>query len=181
MNETARFTVENKAVFDRYDEFLKSQIKIEFVMNDGILSVSALTDMSVMFGMGVSINGEYIKGKPTYINADIVTEVLGDNAGRVKELIGDGAFKGLVSVMEEGSRYEDDVLTYSGFIRGAGMGAELLIDGGKIHCLALNLDADFDGYTFYTNDVNYKKELPAVMKKNLIDSWKLRFVYKELN
>ena len=97
----------------------------------------------------------------------------------MKKLLGEDAFNELVEVMEEGVSSDVEGPTYSGFINGAGMGADLIIDGDKIYCLVVNrYDENYDGYTFYTNDGRYKKELPAVMKENANDEWPLKFVYK---
>jgi hypothetical protein len=178
MEGTAVFTDKDRAVYEYKNEDMDWELTLTFVMNDGELSVSCEGSYFGLFGTGVYIDGEYTKGEPAYTNADIVLETLGGNADRVKELMGEDAFNGLVLVMEEGGASEVEGLTYSGFIRGVGMGADLLVDGGKIYCLALNLDGNFDGYTFYTNDENYKEELPAVMKENFNDSWDLKFVYK---
>ena len=178
MEGTAVFTAANKAVCDYREE--GREIKLEFILNDGILSIAAEGDTFGLFGMGVYINGEYTKNEPSYTNAGVVAEILGNNAEKVKKLLGESAFTGLISVMEEGAAAEVEGLTYSGFINGAGVGADLLIDGNSICCLALNLDENYDGYTFYTNDDRYMKEMPAIIKENVNSEWPLKFVYKEL-
>jgi hypothetical protein len=178
MEGTAVFTAANKAVCDYRDE--GREVKLEFALNDGILLISAKGDTFGLFGIGVYIDGEYTKDEPSYTNANVVAEILGNNAEKVKELLGESAFAGLISVMEEGVASEVEGLTYAGFINGAGMGADLLIDGNSICCLGLNLDDSFGGYTFYTNDARYMKEMPAIMKKNVNSEWPLRFMYREL-
>jgi hypothetical protein len=170
---TAVFSGKNKAVFD-FDDY-DFAVKVEFVMDGGKLAVSVVEgDTSGLFGMGVFMDGTYIKGESVYTNAGIAGKILGDNAEKVEKLLGEDAFEHLATVIEDGSNYGTEGLTYSGFIRGAGMGADLLIDGDFIYCLIY-----FVGdYSFYTNDERYKEELPSVMKENFNDSWDLKFVYK---
>ena len=178
LDGTAAITEANKAAYEfMYDD---RKVKLEFVLNGGELTVSSEGDMYGMFGMGVYIEGEYTKGEPVYTNSGIVADVLGDNAERVKKLLGEEAFEGLVQVMEDGTSYEAERSKYSGYIRGAGMSADLLVEGDKIYCLGLNLDDKYDGYTFYTNDKKYAKSLPDFMKENLNDAWELSFSYKDL-
>jgi hypothetical protein len=86
--------------------------------------------------------------------------------------------------MEAGAQYESDRLDYSGFISGAGMGVDLLVKGNKIYCLGYNLDENDEdrGYTFYTNDGKYAREMPPFMPQD----WKeregaaLKFAYKNI-
>ena len=179
---TAAFAAGNNAVCEYKD--VDMGVTLEFVISNSELSVSAEGNTFGLFGMGVYIDGEYVhdeKGDPVYTNENIAEEILGVNAGRVMELLGEETFAGLVTVMEEGVASDAEGLTYSGFINGAGVGTDLLIDGDKICCLALNLDENYAGYTFYTNDERYKKELPAVMKENVNNDWALRFIYKEIS
>jgi hypothetical protein len=176
MGETegeAVFSGKNKAVFDYDGDYFA--FKAEFVMDGEKLAVSVVEgDTTGYFGAGVHMDGTYIKGEPVYTNAGIVGETFGDNAEKVKKLLGEDDFEHLTTVMEEGSDYGTEGLTYSGFVRGAGMGADLLIDGDSISCLIY-----FVGdYTFYTNDERYKDELPAAMlvDKN-ISGDEVEFVY----
>ena len=59
-NGTALFTVENKAVYE-YDEY--ETVKIEFIINNGKLQVSASENQHLLgdFGAGIHIDGEYEK------------------------------------------------------------------------------------------------------------------------
>jgi RNA polymerase sigma factor, sigma-70 family len=107
-------------------------------------------------GIGTSFNGTYIKGEPVYLNEDIVEETLGDNKDNVENLLGKD-YKNLTFVMKEGTSYETE-LTYSGFIDGVGLGADLWIkEDGKIYCLIYEA---YKGYRFYTNDSSYKNKVP---------------------
>ena len=131
------------------------------------------------FGAGVSIGGDYVKGEPTYTNADIVINTIDEKTmEKMKTLMGKGAFENLILVMEEGTEYSSTDLTYSGFIRGAGLGVDFLIQGEKIYCLDYNNLADDSGHTFYTNDENFAKTLPPFFEAR--DGVPLRFVFKDL-
>jgi len=177
---TAFFTAENKAVFDHEDDYLEQGAKLEFVLDAGELfvSVSYEGDWYPLGGVGVVFDGEYTKGVPVYTNADIEEEVLGDNAERVRDLLGEADFECLLEVLHRGENYWAPELTFSGLVRGAGMQAELLIDGDKIYCLLLNRYGENGGYRFYTNDRNYAKKLPDVMKEHVLEQLTPEFVYK---
>jgi hypothetical protein len=125
MEGIAVFTAANEAVCDYSEE--GREIKLEFILNDGVLSIAAEGDTFGLFGMGVYIDGEYTKNEPFYTNADVVAEILGNNAEKVKKLLGESAFTGLISVMEEGAAVEIEGLTYSGFINGAGVASICLL------------------------------------------------------
>jgi RNA polymerase sigma factor (sigma-70 family) len=124
-------------------------------------------------GMGTSFDGTYIKGEPTYSNEDIVEETLGDNKDNVKNLLGKD-YENLTSVLKDGTSYETD-LTYSGFIEGVGIGADLWIkEDGKIYCLIYEA---YKGYRFYTNDSTYKNKVPE--KFGQLRDEKINFICNE--
>jgi len=124
-------------------------------------------------GMGTSFNGTYIKGEPTFLNENIVEETLGDNKDAVMKLLGDD-YENLSFVLKDGNSYETE-LTYSGFVRGCGIGADLWIkEDGKIYCL---INDTYAGYRFYTNDTAYQNKVP---KEFSVDKdKKIEFIYGE--
>jgi hypothetical protein len=183
LSATAIFTGNNKAVCKYKDEY--HSLKVEFILKGGVLEVqSSMEDALGFFGVGVIIDGEYIKGEPAYANANIVNEILGsgDTLGKVKKLLGKDAFDVLVNVMEDGSRYDSDDLTYTGSILGAGRGVDLLVSGDKLYCLIYDIYSEDEdpGYTFYTNDSKYSKDLPPFMAKDLRYGVSLKFIYRNL-
>lgn len=125
-------------------------------------------------GMGTFFGGIYIHGEPTYLNENIVEETLGAYKEDVMKLLGED-YEVLIFVEEDGTEYQTD-LTYSGFISGLGVGADLWIkDDGTIYCLITNCgDA-----RFYTNDAEYKTRLPEQFE--YIDGWNIEFIYSKTN
>lgn len=119
-------------------------------------------------GEGTYFDGTYTKGEPTYLNENIVEETLGDNKDAVKKLLGDD-YENLTFVLKDGTSYETD-LTYTGFIEGVGIGADLWIkEDGKTYCLIYEA---YKGYRFYTNDSSYKNKVPekfGQLRKENID------------
>lgn len=109
---------------------------------------------------------------------NIVEKTFGKDAERIKELMGEENYGTLITILKEGTDFTDG-LTYSGSIKGVGMGVDLLIDGDKIYCLLWN-----DEYTFFTNDPMYTEKLPDVLVENgtinLQYAETIKGVYKEL-
>lgn len=182
INGTAVITDKNTAEFQYTPEYNKIiYAKVDFVVADNNLQVK-LTDGSkeaLGFGNNVSIDGEYTTTDPTYIDTDIINEVLPNDELKEKvcTLLGQDVYDQMVFVIENGVRYQMDGLTYSGFISGAGQGVDLLIKDDKIYCLGYGLDADGPVYKLYTNDNAYQDRLPPFMHIDRSD-YKLEFVYK---
>jgi hypothetical protein len=158
-------------------------VTVEFTLKNGVLT-AALTDgdASSLFGAGVSIDGDYTLDEPEYTNA-AAPDVFGsgETKERVKKLLNGDQFEGLMAVIEDGSRSESKNLTFAGFISGAGMEAYLLLDGGKIYFLGKWLEEGAEkGYSFVTNDAEYKDKFPADMFKDAgeIDPDDLSITYK---
>jgi hypothetical protein len=186
LDGTAVFTKNHTAVYKHADEYSGETAEVVFRISNDLLIVECDNEMPLGFGMGAFISGEYTKSDPVYSNADIVNEILPTEAIKdlVRKVLGESAYKGMVSVMEEGTDYDSDGLTYSGFIRGAGMGFELLVDGNKVYCFGYNLDEndpDWGSYTFYTNDRKYADKLPPFMPQNfeMGNDATLKFAYKD--
>ena len=75
--------------------------------------------------------------------------------------------------MDIGVSYTSTALEYSGFIRGAAVGSDILVSRDKIYCLMYS----WGKYTFYTNDAEYKNKLPDYFEpRNYVD---ISYVYKE--
>lgn len=124
-------------------------------------------------GMGTYFDGTYTKGEPTYTNENIVEETLGDNKDAIMKLLGDD-YKNLTFVLKDGSYYDTE-LTYSGFVRGCGIGADLWIkEDGNMYCLIY--EAPF-GYRYYTNDVEYKNNVPEEFGE--LGDESISFIYVE--
>lgn len=124
-------------------------------------------------GMGTYFDGTYKKGEPNYLNENIVEETLGDNKDAVMNLLGDD-YKNLTFVLKDGSYYDTE-LTYSGFVRGCGIGADLWIkEDGNMYCLIY--EAPF-GYRFYTNEAEYKENVPEEFGE--LGDESISFIYVE--
>jgi hypothetical protein len=134
----------------------------------------------------IYVAGEFTRGEPTYTNANLLNELLPTEElkARVFNLLGASAFDDLSEVAEYGTRrdYADetlDALTYSGFINGAGLGADLLLDGDKIYCLIYkNYDSGDWAQTFYTNDAAYTNVLPPQFVDARSENAAVKYVYR---
>lgn len=179
---TAVIAEENRAEFEYASEYDETAfVKVEFVLENDSLRVN-LTDGSesaLGFGHNVSIEGEYTRSEPIYLNADIVSAILPTDEIKEKmcALLGEDVYEQMIFVIEHGVSYQVDGLTYSGFLSGAGEGVDLLIKDDKIYCLGYGLDADGLVYKLYTNDKDYQDKLPPFMPIDRPE-YDLQFVYK---
>lgn len=124
-------------------------------------------------GMGTYFDGTYIKGEPVYLNDKIIDKTLGDNKDTVIELLGDD-YENLTFIMKDGTSYETD-LTYSGFISGFGLAADMWIkEDGRIYCL---INETYKGYRFYTNDAAYQDKVPEEFGQ--LRDEDITFIYNE--
>jgi len=143
---------EASAKIDLYDG---TYATFNFTISEGGIEVET-ENAEFLGGMGTYFDGTYIKEEPVYLNENIVEEILGNRKEDVINLLGED-YETLTFVMKDGSSYET-VLTYSGFVRGIGVGADLWIkEDEKIYCLIYDA---FKEYCFYTNDVDYKIKIP---------------------
>jgi hypothetical protein len=142
-----------------------------FIISEGKIEITT-ENATYIGGMGTFFDGNFIKEDPTYLNENIVEETLGSSKEKVKTLLGDD-YDFLVTVMEGGVAYETD-LTFSGFVDGVGMGADLKItEDGMIYCLIYELE-----YRFYTNDPEYQNKVP--MEFGELRDTTITYNYKEL-
>ncbi len=179
---TAVFVENNKAIFEHTSATDKTQTaKVEFSLVKDTLSVKVMEgdNSALEFGHNVFIDGVYTKSAPTYTNADVVDEVLPTEKAKqeLRDLLGDKVYDNVLMVMKSGNRFDEDTLTYSGFIDGAGMGVDLLLRDDKIYCLTYGLTEGELNYTLFTNDKEYKDKLPPFLHIERTD-YKLEFVYK---
>jgi hypothetical protein len=170
----------NKAVFEYISEYDKEVFaKVEFVIENDILKVSVIDGFNYALGFGnkVYMDGEYTKSKPKYTNENIINEILPNEEikNRMKVLLGEDAYIEMLNVIQDGARYDENDLDYSGFLDGCGQGVDLVIKGNKIYCLGYFIGEE--GYILYTNDENYKDILPPFFHIDRTD-YKLGFVYK---
>jgi hypothetical protein len=176
---TATIIDTNNAVFEYTSETDKEYtVKVQFLLDNNCLKVDIIdgSNSSLGFGSYVVIDGEYTKSEPIYTNANIINEILPTNEikEKMKNLLGEDNYKQVLDVIQDGMRYEDTNLNYSGFLEGCGQGVDLLIKDNKIYCLAYFIGAE--DYTLYTNDKNYKDTLPSFFHIDRQD-YKLGFVY----
>ncbi len=175
---TADFTGTSSAVFEHTDSDFFA--KVEFALRGDVLAVClADGDTGALgFGHNVTMDGEYTIGEPVYINAGRFDELFPTGAEKDKllSIMGYPAYQRLLDVFEYGFEYESDNLTYSGFISGAGTGADLKLDGEYVYCLGFYLGSG--GYTLYTNDARYKDSLPGFFEIGR-DGFDLSFVYAD--
>ncbi|MCL2670782.1 MAG: hypothetical protein FWF10_01960 [Clostridiales bacterium] len=118
--------------------------------------------MALGFGTNVEPDGVYTKDEPAYTNANIVHDIFPTEEIRANmvALLGEEEFAYITRVMEYGSGWDNrEMFTYSGFISGAGMGVDLILEGSKIYCLVFHSETDV-AYIFYTNDPLYRDQLP---------------------
>ena len=156
---------------------------VTFELKNNTLTVTADPDSSLALGFGanVTIGGSYILGSPKYTNANIVNEVFKTPSikARVQSLLGDDIYQNVIDVMKEGFEMDQSnskvKLDYSGFINGAGLGADIKLDGDKIYVLFYDTGKN----TLYTNDINYKNKLPDFFNDGR-DLSNLSFVYKQV-
>jgi hypothetical protein len=186
---TARITAPGRAVceysmFQDDDDFDDAGlVTLEFTLDGDVLKAAISKGAAINLGIGSGsvIAGSYTKGEPEYTNAGVVDGAFGsaETKERVRSLLGDSLFDGLLDVMENGVRYKKSKLTYAGRIGHGGGGAFLLIDGEKIYFLGEDLGAD-GGYSFVTNDAKYKNSFPAGMFKDAgkIDAKYVKITYK---
>lgn len=177
---TATILDENKAVFEYKSETdIEGTLKVQFLLDNDSLKVGIVEGFNYSLGFGnhVVIDGEYTKSNPVYTNVNIINEILPTNEikDKLKNLLGEDNYKQVLDVIQDGIRYEDNTLNYSGFLDGCGQGVDLLIKDNKLYCLTYFIGAE--GYTLYTNDKNYKKTLPSFFHIDRQD-YKLGFVYK---
>ncbi len=177
---TAIIINNNTAVFEYISEHDKEvYAKVEFQIENDILKVKVIDGFNDALGFGnkVFIDGEYIKSMPKYTNETIINEILHNKEIRksMRNLLGEEAYKEALDVIQDGERYEDNNLDYSGFLDGCGQGVDLVIKGNKIYCLGYFIGAE--GYTLYTNDADYKHILPPFFHMDRTD-YKLSFIYK---
>jgi hypothetical protein len=150
----AKITKPGRAVCEyTFNKEEEESATVEFTLQGPSLNIQVIDGdpARLGFGAGVVIDGTYTRGEPAYTAEDI----FGSDKTRalVKKVLGPELFEGLVTVMENGDRYESARLTYAGFIRGAGMGAYLLIDEDKIFFLGHYLESDAEkDWVFVTND-----------------------------
>ncbi len=181
INGTASIINTDKAVFEYTSEYNKADFaKVEFALEEDSLLVNLVdgSESALGFGHNVFIEGEYSKSEPIYKDDNTVDKTLPTDEikEKMKTLLGESAYEQMLLVMENGIPYQDDKLTYSGFVSGAGLGVDLLIKDDKIYCLGYGLDK-FGYYTLYTNDEAYKDTLPPFLHIDRPD-YKLAFVYK---
>jgi len=169
LDAKAKITAPGKAVCEyTFDAETDEYATVEFTLKNDALNLRVTDGDPALLGLGagVVIDGNYIRGEPEYANADISAEIFGSDKtrARVEKLLGAELFKGLVTVMEDGDRYESARLTYVGFVRGAGMGAHLLISDDKIYFLGHLLESGAEKeWVFVTNDESYRNKFPAEM------------------
>lgn len=175
---TATILDTNEAVFE-YTSETEDTVKVQFLLDNNNLKVGIIDGFNYSLGFGnyVVIDGEYTKSEPVYTNANIINEILPTNEvkEKMKTLLGEDNYKLVLDVIQDGMRYEDNNMNYSGFLEGCGQGVDLLIKDNKVYCLAYFIGAE--GYTLYTNDENYKDTLPSYFHIDRQD-YKLGFVYK---
>lgn len=176
---TAIILDNNKAVFEYISEHDKEVFaKVEFLIENDILKVSVIdgSDNALGFGNRVHMDGEYTKSMPKYTNENIINEILPNDQikKRMRVLLGEDSYKEVLDVIQDGERYEDNNLDYSGFLVGCGQGVDLVIKGNKIYCLGYFIGGE--GYILFTNDGNFKDILPQFFHIDRTD--KLSFVYK---
>lgn len=177
---TATILDTNTAVFEYTPETDKEDtVIVQFLLDNNNLKVGIIDDFNYSLGFGayVVIDGEYTNSEPIYTNANIINEILPTNEikKKMKTLLGQDNYKQVLDVIQDGMRYEDNKLNYSGFLEGCGQGVDLLIKGKKLYCLTYFIGTE--GYTLYTNDKKYKDTLPSFFYIDRTD-FKLGFVYK---
>ncbi len=181
INGTAIIKEENRAEFKCVSENNETTAQVEFVLEKDSLQVNLIdgNEFALGFGHNVSIDGEYTKSEPIYLDANIINEILPNDEikEKMRILLGEDVYEQMLFVIEHGVRYQVDGLTYSGFVSGAGQGVDLLIKDNAIYCLGYGLDADGFIYKLYTNDNDYQDKLPPFMQIDRPD-YKLQFVYK---
>ena len=172
---------DNLAVFETESEFIDGDyVKVVFELIDGIIQVSILNgnESALGFGSGVFIRGEYTKEQPHYTNENIVNEIFisEELKNKAKVLLGDEIFGYVTGVMEYGLPSDTD-MTFSGFLRGCGMGVHLLITDDYLYFLCYGIDSD--GYTLYTNDAQYESSLPESIDIYR-QTYDLKYVYRNI-
>jgi hypothetical protein len=185
MEDVATIIAPNQAFcyIESYDSADKGLLLFTLIGDDLIIDYDGEI-FALGFGHNVTADGIYIQGKPAYENICVTDEYLPTEEiqDRMRALVGDEAYERILFVMEYGFSFIHPAssiqLTYSGFINGAGVGVDFLIsDDGNIYCLGYYLDSE--GYTFYTNDPEYRDKLPDFMEI-FRDNYKLSFVYKDV-
>ena len=177
---TAIILNNNKAIFEyRSEDDNEVYAKVEFQIENDVLIVKLIDGFNYALGFGnkVFIDGKYTKSIPRYTNENIINEILKTKEIKksMRNLLGGEAYKEVLDVIQDGERYDDNVLDYSGFLDGCGQGVDLVIKGNKIYCLGYFIGAE--GYVLYTNDENYKDSLPSFFHIDRTD-YKLSFVCK---
>lgn len=182
MKGTAKFVSDRMAIYEVEDEWTKEYYtKVAFIILEESLCVEVYRDDKItqIQAYGPHIKGEYTKETPYYTNANLINEIFTteEMKEKVKTLLGDKSYKYMTEIFDFGTQYEEEVLTYSGFIDHVGMGVDILLREDKIYCL---LYIVYDGgYTFYTNDSAYQTSMPESFKIERAD-YNLKFVYKDV-
>ena len=181
MSDTVHIIAPNQGYCYIAPEYSDNYGVLLFTLIDNVLCIEY--DGSILaleFGANVSAHGAYTKGDPIYVNTNIIDETLitAKIRERMRSLVGDKAYEQIIYVMEYGHQYTAEEFTYSGFIGGIGVGVDFSIrDDGKIYCLGYYLDGP--GYTFYTNDPEYRDRLPDWIQIQRSE-YELSFVYKDV-
>lgn len=183
LDGTATILDSKKAMYSMHSYDNDEIINITFELRDGLMHVDASDNsFGLGFGHNVFIEGDYTRGNPRYTNENIVNEIFPDEMikQKMRDLLGNGAYNDMIMVMEMGFDYTqlpEGQLTYSGFVPGIGVGFDLMINEDKIYCLGYCLGQG--GYTFYTNDEQYKSSLPDFLQINR-DDYELKYIYKKV-
>lgn len=170
LSGTANYVNENTAEYllDS-DEGTINTLEFKLTKNGSTrMEVTYSGDYSLLdFGMNVFADGIYVLGEPEYISDDYPMLAAGnlETLAELRQLLGEYIFSDLLYIMREGYPDEISEHRYKGFIKGIGLGADLLIgDEDTIQLMMY----DNSNYVFYTNNMSLHGYLPDFIDPNTI-------------
>lgn len=127
-----------------------------------LMTVTVTNNSALGFGSGVSMDGVYTKGDPTYIQLETaqadeekgIDWLLGEDAGR---FVDDIKREGTLNETIKTSEIEGYMERYT--VLAAGIGADILT-GNNGH-FYVGLTGYDENYVFYTDDPAYRQDIPS--------------------